>query len=354
MKLATKKSLLSSDFVHLHNHTQYSLLDGLTKIGPLMDFVQEQGMEAIAITDHGTLSGVIEFYKEAKSRGIKPIIGIETYVAPRRYTDKDPTKDKSRYHLILLAMNQQGYQNLMRLSTIANLEGFYYYPRIDHELIEKYNDGIIVLSGCMGSELGDALKQGQYDQAKQIASWYKTVFGDRYYIEVQDHGHPDNPLNNEEQNMVNNMALKLANELNISAVLTCDAHYLKPEDRDAHEILLCVGTGSYLSDEKRMTLRDFPLYVEQPLEVIKRWGAKNPEVIKNTKIVADRCDLELDLGKILIPKFSVPKGETEKTFLHKLTYRGLAWRYGGQSEDRVAQMSIATAKKNSHLISQNV
>jgi len=345
LKLATKKSLLSSDFVHLHNHTQYSLLDGLTKIGPLMDFVQEQGMEAIAITDHGTLSGVIEFYKEAKSRGIKPIIGIETYVASRRYTDKDPTKDKSRYHLILLAMNQQGYQNLMRLSTIANLEGFYYYPRIDHELIEKYNDGIIVLSGCMGSELGDALKQGQYDQAKQIASWYKTVFGDRYYIEVQDHGHPDNPLNNEEQNMVNNMALKLANELNISAVLTCDAHYLKPEDRDAHEILLCVGTGSYLSDEKRMTLRDFPLYVEQPLEVIKRWGAKNPEVIKNTKIVADRCDLELDLGKILIPKFSVPKGETEKTFLHKLTYRGLAWRYGGQSEDRVAQMSIATAKK---------
>src|SRR5688500_8299961 len=238
--------LRNSDYVHLHNHTQYSLLDGLTQIGPLMDFAKESGMEAVAMTDHGTLSGAIEFYKEAKARDIKPIIGIETYVAARRHTDKDPGKDKNRFHLILLAMNNQGYQNLMQLSTIANLDGYYYYPRIDHELLEKYNEGIIALSACMGGEVGDKLKQNQYDQAVEIAKWYKSIFGDRYYIEIQDHGHPDNPLHSPEQLVVNEQALKLGKELDIPLVVTCDAHYLKHEDQDAHEILLCVGTGSFL------------------------------------------------------------------------------------------------------------
>lgn len=245
-----QRTLSSSDYVHLHNHTQYSLLDGLTKLGPLMDFVADQGMSAVAMTDHGTLSGAIDFYKEAQAKGIKPLIGIETYVAARQHTDKDPVKDKQRFHLILLAMNNTGYQNLMRLSTKANLDGYYYFPRVDHDLLEQYNEGIIALSACMGGEIGDALKQGQYDQARDIAVWYKSVFGDRYYLEIQDHGHPDNPLHSSDQQAINEQVLTLGKELSIPVVVTCDAHYLKHEDQEAHEILLCVGTGSFLSDEK--------------------------------------------------------------------------------------------------------
>ncbi len=340
-----RASLKPSDYVHLHNHTQFSLLDGLTRVGPLMDFTKEHGMEAVAMTDHGTLSGAIEFYKEATARGIKPIIGIETYVAARKHTDKDPQKDKVRYHLILLAMNMQGYQNLMKLSTIANLDGFYYYPRIDHDLLKQYNEGIIALSGCMSGEVGSALKEDQYDQAKKIAEWYKSVFGDRYYLELQDHGHPDNLLASSEQQRINEGILKLGKELDIPVVLTCDAHYLHHEDQDAHEILLCIGTGSYLSDENRMTLKDFPLHVVPPAELIERWGKDHPEVITNTKVIADRCNLEIELGKILIPKFPVPKGETEKSYLDKLVYRGLAWRYGGVDEEKAAKLSTADAKK---------
>ncbi|HWB39172.1 MAG TPA: PHP domain-containing protein, partial [Candidatus Saccharimonadales bacterium] len=177
--MATKTSLKASDYVHLHNHTQYSLLDGLTKVPDLIKHVKESGMKAVAMTDHGTLSGAIEFYKEAKSHGIKPIIGIEAYVAARSLYDKEPGKDKQYYHLILLAMDHAGYQNLMALSTIANLEGYYYKPRIDRKLLAEHNEGLICLSGCANGEVGDAIRQGQYDQAKEIASWYKSQFGDR-------------------------------------------------------------------------------------------------------------------------------------------------------------------------------
>lgn len=334
-----------SDYVHLHNHTQFSLLDGLTRIAPLMDFVAEKGMSAVGMTDHGTLSGAIEFYKEATSRGIKPLIGIETYVAARKHTDKDPQKDKNRYHLIIIAMNNTGYENLMRLSTIANLDGFYYYPRIDHELLEQYNEGLIITSACMGGEIGDAMKQGQYDRAKDIALWYRSVFGDRYYLEVQDHGHPDNPLHSPEQKIVNDQVFRLAKELDIPVVVTCDAHYLKHEDQDAHEILLCVGTGAFLSDEKRMSLKDYPLHVEDPELIVRRWGTEYPEVITNTKVIAERCQINIELDKILIPKFPVPEGEDEKSYLHKLVYRGLAWRYGGVAEDAAATLTIEDAMK---------
>ncbi len=349
--MAGKHTLDASDYVHLHNHTQYSLLDGLTRVGPLINFVKEQSMAAVAITDHGTLSGAIDFYKEAINNEIKPIIGIETYVAARKHTDKDPAHDKNRYHLIILAMNNTGYRNLMMLSTIANLEGFYYFPRIDHELLEQYGEGLIILSACMGGEIGDALKQEQYEQAKKIASWYKKVFGDRYYLEIQDHGHPDNPMHSAEQETVNNQVLKLGKELNIPVVVTCDAHYLRHEDQDAHEILLCVGTGSFLSDEKRMSLKDFPLHVAEPAEVIKRWGDACPEVITNTRAIADRCDVSIDLGKILIPKFPTPAGEDEKSYLHKLVYHGLAWRYGGVSEAKAQKLSIPAVKK---LLKKNI
>jgi len=247
-------SLGAADYVHLHNHTHYSLLDGLQKVEPMLDAVKSMGMSAIAMTDHGTLSGAIEFYKAAKARDIKPIIGMETYVAARSHTDKDAGKDKANYHLILLAMNNTGYKNLMRLSTIANLEGFYYRPRIDHDLLETYNEGIIALSACIGGEVGDALRQGQYEQAKHIALWYKSIFGDRYYIELQDHGHEDHRAKWDEQVAVNKQLRILAKELGIKMVVTCDAHYLTHEDQEAHEILLCVQTGSFIDETNRMKL----------------------------------------------------------------------------------------------------
>ncbi|HVW23391.1 MAG TPA: DNA polymerase III subunit alpha [Candidatus Saccharimonadales bacterium] len=342
---AQQKKLQPSDYVHLHNHTEYSLLDGLTKVPALVAAVKGSGMEAVAVTDHGTLSGTIEFYKEAKSAKIKPIIGMETYVAARSLYDRDPAKDKQNYHLILLAMNQAGYQNLMALSTIANLEGFYYRPRIDRDLLAKHNEGLIALSGCIGGEVGDALRQGQYDQAKATAAWYKEQFGDRYYLEIQDHGHPEHPSHWAEQLNINEQLLKLSKELDIPCVVTCDAHYLKHEDQEAHEILLCVQTGSFLSDDKRMSLKDLELHVTDPQELIKRWGKDHPELITNTKAIADRCDVEIELGSILIPKFPVPRGETERSYLEKLVYRGLAWRYGGKSEKAAAKLDVTEAKK---------
>lgn len=339
------KNILLSDFVHLHNHTQYSLLDGLTKVPDLIAQVKELGMQSVAMTDHGTLSGAIEFYTTAESADIKPIIGIEAYVASRKHTDKEPGRDKQYYHLIILAMNNKGYENLMRLSTIANLHGFYYKPRIDHELLEKYNEGLIILSGCISGEVGDALNQGQYEQAKKIANWYKQVFGDRYYIEIQDHGHPDHPSFWQDQVDVNKQAFKLADELKILTVITGDAHYLHKEDQEAHEILLCVQTGSFLSDQNRMSLKDFELHVADPKDIIKRWGAEHLDSVINTKKIADRCNVEITLGEILIPKFPVPKGKTEASFLKEQLYRGLVWRYAKKSRKSTENLTIEECKK---------
>lgn len=337
--------LKPSDFVHLHNHTHHSLLDGLTKIPDLVNRVKEMGMEAVAITDHGTMSGVIELYKAANEIGIKPILGLEAYVAARTRFDRDPAKDKARYHITLLAMNNQGFQNLMQLSTIANLEGVYYKPRIDHELIEKYNEGIIVLSGCAGSEVSESIRADNYEEAKRITLWYKKIFGDRYYLEMQDHGHPDNPCCWPMQTKINESLARLSKELDIPLVISNDGHYLNLEDQDAHEILLCVGTGSYLSDEKRMSMKDFQLYVTDPNDIIKRWGRDYPDAIKNTKAIADRCDVKIELGGILIPKFKTPNNEDEKTYLHQLVYSGLAYRYGGINREASSKMSIEEAKK---------
>lgn len=339
------KVLAPSDYVHLHNHTHHSLLDGLTKIPALMQHVKGFGMEAVAITDHGTMSGAVEFYKAAGGAGIKPILGMEAYVAARSRHDRDPAKDKARYHLIVLAMNQQGYQNLMKLSTLANLEGMYYKPRIDHELLEAYNEGLIILSGCASGELGENLRVDNYQEAKAIATWYKSIFGDRYYLELQDHGHPDAPAKWDVQVKINQYLEKLSAELDIPCVVTSDAHYLEHADQDSHEILLCVGTGAYLSDEKRMSLKDFELHVTDPKEIIARWGETNPEAVRNTKRIADRCNVTLEFGKILIPKFPTPDDEDEKSYLHKLVWQGLAWRYGGASVEERDTLAIDAARK---------
>lgn len=333
-------ALKASDFVHLHNHTHYSLLDGLQKVPDMLDGVKEMGMDSVAITDHGTLSGAIEFYQGCKDRGLNPIIGMETYVASRKYTDRDPQKDKARFHLILLAMNNQGYENLMRLSTTAIIDGFYHKPRVDHDLLEKYSDGLIVLSGCMGGEISENLVQGQDKKAEEIAEWYKQVFGDRYYIELQDHGH-----NQPRQAELNDKLLALADKLDIPAVVTCDAHYLNKEDEDAHEILLCVQTGSFLSDTNRMSLAGWELYVSKPEEVIERWGETRPDVITNTRKIANLCNVQIELDKILIPKFPTPKGKDEKTYLDELVYQGLAWRYSDKSIEEASELSVIECKK---------
>jgi DNA polymerase-3 subunit alpha len=337
---APTAQLTPADYVHLHNHTHHSLLDGLTKVGELVECVKNLGMEAVAMTDHGTMSGAVEFYKAGKEAGIKPIIGMEAYVAARSRHDRDPGKDKARYHLILLAMNETGYQNLMQLSTTANLEGMYYKPRIDHELLEKYNEGLIVLSACASGEIGEQLRMDNYEEAKRIASWYKSVFGDRYYLELQDHGHPDCPAKWDVQVGINKGLDRLSAELDIPCVVTSDGHYVTHEDQDAHEILLCVGTGAFLSDEKRMSLKDFELHVTDPADIIKRWSGTNPQAVMNTRAIADRCNVEMELGRILIPTFPVPEGETEKTFLDKLVYQGVAVRYNNVPLDEARLMSI--------------
>ena len=336
--------LRPSDYVHLHNHTHHSLLDGLTKIPDLINRTKELGMEAVAITDHGTMSGSIEFYKAAIDAGIKPILGFEAYVASRSRHDLDPSKDKTRFHITLLAMNNQGYQNLMQLSTLAHLEGTYYKPRVDHELLEKYGEGLIVLSGCAGSEVSMSLRGDNYQAAKDIALWYKSVFGDRYYLEMQNHDW-------DQQIKINKYLQKLSKDIDVPLVISNDGHYLVHDDKDAHEILLCVGTGAFLSDKDRMSFRQFDLHVTDPQEIIVKWGKDNSEAILNTKKVSDRCNVKLELGRILIPTFPTPVGESEKSYLDELVYRGLAWRYGGKKRDETANLSVDKAKK---LIPENV
>ena len=342
----TFEELIPSDFVHLHTHTYHSLLDGLTKIDDLIDNVKASGMEAVAITDHGTMSGAIEFFKEAISKGVKPILGIESYVAARTRFDRDPAHDKPRYHLILLAKNQIGWQNLCSLTTKAWVEGQYYKPRIDHDIMAEHSEGVICLSGCAGSEISESIRAGDFEKAKELASWYKSVYGDDFYLELQDHGHPECPNHWEVQKEINDGLFRLHEELDIPMVVTCDSHYLTHENQDAHEILLCVGTGSYLNDEKRMSLKEFDLFVTDPKDIIERWGKIDPEIILNTKRVAEKVNFEFEFGKILIPKFPLPDGEeSEKGFLDKLVFQGLGERYAGIPVDEVKKMTIPEVRE---------
>ena len=337
----TFEELVPSDFVHLHTHTYHSLLDGLTKINDLVDNVKASGMEAVAITDHGTMSGAIEFFKEATSKGVKPILGIEAYVAARTRFDRDPAHDKPRYHLVLLAKNQIGWQNLCSLTTKAWVEGQYYKPRIDHDIMAEHSEGVVCLSGCAGSEISESIRAGDFEKAKELASWYKSVYGEDFYLELQDHGHPECPNHWEVQKEINDGLFRLHEELDIPMVVTCDSHYLTHENQDAHEILLCVGTGSYLNDEKRMSLKEFDLFVTDPRDIIERWGKVDPEIILNTKRIAEKVNFEFEFGKILIPKFPLPEGEeSEKGFLDKLVFQGLGERYAGIPVDEVKKMMI--------------
>ncbi|MBR2994915.1 DNA polymerase III subunit alpha [Candidatus Saccharibacteria bacterium] len=337
--------LKPSDFVHLHNHTHYSLLDGLTKVPELVKFVKDEGMEAVAVTDHGTMSGLVELYKECNDAGIKPILGLEAYVAARKMTDRDPAHDKQRFHITLLAMNNKGFENLCRIMSNAEINGKYYKPRTDHDELEKYNEGIICLSGCMGSEISEAIRAGDDERALKLIDWYSKVFKDRFYLEMQDHGHPKSTTHSAEQKKVNDWLMAHAEELKLPLVVTCDAHYLKHEDQDAHEVLLCVGTAANLSDTNRMTLKDFDLHVISAKDIIDHWEETCPEAVRNTKRIADRCNVDLQLGRILIPKFPVPDGEDEKTFLDKLVFQGLVYRYGGKKLNETVDLDVTECRK---------
>jgi len=337
--------LRASDFVHLHNHTHYSLLDGLTKVDELIDFVKSEGMEAVGVTDHGTMSGLLDVYKTARESGVKPVLGLEAYVAARGMEDRDPAKDKERFHITLLAMDNKGFENLCRLATEAETRGKYYRPRIDHDVMEKYSEGIICLSGCAGSEISEKLKAGDEKGARELVDWYAKVYLGRFYLEMQDHGHPDSSTHWDEQRKINEGLQKIAKETGLPLVVTCDGHYLHLEDQEAHEVLLCVGTGSNMSDENRMSLKDFELHVIPPTDIIARWGKDFPEAILNTKKIADACNVELDLGRILLPKFPVPKGETEKTYLEKLIFQGLAERYGVMTRAQAKTAEVVKIRK---------
>lgn len=333
-----KQSQKTVDFVHLHNHTHYSLLDGLQKVKGMLDKIEGLGQTAVAITDHGTLSGAIEFYKEAKARGIKPIIGMEAYVAPRKHTDRDLAEDRNPYHLTLLAKNETGYKNLMKLSTIACLDGFYYKPRLDHDLIEQYKSGIICLSGCVSSEVGTKILNGDLKGARETVRWYKNVFGkDHYFLEMQPH------IEWEPQKRVNDELKKIAAEENLELVITGDAHYTNSDDHDPHDILLCVQTGSTVEDPKRMKMeQDLSLHSG---ESILAKFPDHPEAVANSVKIANMCNLELKLGKILIPTFDVPEGETESSYLRKLVFQGAARRYGNVPKEDLTLVTEAKAQK---------
>ncbi|MBM2820556.1 MAG: polymerase alpha subunit [Candidatus Berkelbacteria bacterium] len=306
-------------FVHLHTHSHYSLLDGLGKIPELVSRAKELGMEAMALTDHGSMYGVINFYKECKNQGIKPIIGVETYVSPRRMEDKVPRIDAKPFHLILLAKNIQGYKNLLHLVTQAHLRGHYYRPRVDKELLKQYSEGLIASTACAFGEIPQTILGGNWAKVLETTKIYQNIFGkDNFYLELQDH--PEFA----EQKTINEGLKKLSEELKIPLICTADIHYIKPEDRDAHEVLLAVQTGKNLDDESRMSLKETDLSVRPAEEFEKIFGS---ETCENTVKIANKCNLELKFGDPILPKFILPEGETPKTYLEKLAWKGLKERY---------------------------
>jgi DNA polymerase-3 subunit alpha len=308
-------------FTHLHVHSHYSLLDGLGKIPDLVSRAKELGMTSLALTDHGVMYGAIEFYEECKKQEIKPIIGVEAYIAPRKMTDKDAKVDTRYYHLILLAKNDTGYKNLLKIVTASHLKGYYYKPRIDKDFLREHADGLIALSACMGGEV-PSLAVSSKKKATEAIKFYQEVFGkDNFFLELQFH--PDYP----DQNKANEKLIELAKDLNVPLVATNDIHYVRKDDKDAHEILLAVQTGKDYDDESRMTLKEFDLSMNSPEEMADHFKDL-PEALENTQKIAEKCNLEIQLGKTIMPKFEVPKSFTAETYLKKLCEEGAKNRYG--------------------------
>ena len=315
------------NFTHLHVHTEYSLLDGSNKIKEYVDRVRELGMDSAAITDHGVMYGVIDFYRAARAAGINPILGCEVYVAPGSRFDREAGSGDDRYyHLVLLAENNQGYSNLMKIVSKGFVEGFYYKPRVDLSLLEKYHEGIIALSACLAGEVARFLTRGMYEDAKKAALRYQDIFGKgNFFLELQDHGIP-------EQQNVNQQLLKMHRETGIELVATNDVHYTLAEDAQPHDVLLCLQTGKKLTDEDRMRYEGGQYYVKSP-EEMERLFPYAPEALENTHKIAQRCHVEIEFGVTKLPKFDVPEGYTSWEYLNELCFKGLEERYQPVTEE---------------------
>ncbi len=317
------------DFVHLHLHTEYSLLDGFSKIKKVMQRAKEMNMPAVAITDHGTMFGVVEFYMAAQEAGIKPVIGLEAYMAPRDMRSRDP-RDKGANHLLLLAENQKGYQNLLEIASASQLEGFYYHPRIDHEFLESHAEGLICTTACLAGEIPSMIRRGNIDGARKRLEWYLDLFGrDNFFIELQDHNIP-------ELYEVNKKLLEFGKEYNLEFVATNDAHYVDPGDWKYQDILLAIQTGAKLTDEKRFRMSDHSYYFRSPEEMERLFGDV-PGALSNTVKIAERCFVDLEPHGYHLPIFPLPEGENDQSMLRKNCEKGLIWRYGEHAEDKVVR-----------------
>ncbi|WP_282926762.1 DNA polymerase III subunit alpha, partial [Helcococcus kunzii] len=305
------------EFTHLHLHTEYSLLDGFCRIDKVLDRCEQYNMKSVAITDHGVMFGVIEFYKKAKARGIKPIIGCEVYVTPGDYKSKT-TDDKKRYHLILLAENWNGYQNLIKLVSEAHINGFYYKPRVDKNLLRKHSDGLICLSACLSGEVQDFLRVDDYDSAKNAALEYRDIFGkDNFFLELQDHGLM-------EQKKVNIFLKKLSKELSIPLVATNDAHYTDQDDAKTHDVLLCIGTGATVNQDKRMRFPNNQFYFKSQEEMNELFK-DSPEALANTQVIAERCNVDFVFHEMHLPHFEINQNHAE--YLKEMTLKGINTKY---------------------------
>jgi len=315
-------------FVHLHVHTEYSLLDGLSNISRLIERTKEMGMPAVAITDHGVMFGVIEFYLAAKAAGIKPIIGIEAYLARRKMTDRDSKKDARSYHQLLLAENDAGYRNLLKIASVSQLEGFYYKPRIDMDYLANHNEGLIATTGCLSGPVPRAIQEDNLPKAQEMVDWYYEVFGpDRFFFELQDHKIPELPK-------INQAIIELARRYNGRFIAANDVHYIDKEDAELQDIMLCVQTGAMLSETNRMRMTDNSYYLRSPQEMTQLFGHV-PGAIENTLEIADRCNVDLDFHGYHLPLFDVPDGHDGKSYLRELCEAGLLRRYGTHAEDKV-------------------
>ena len=308
-----------ADFVHLHLHSQFSLLDGANRLDDVVAAAAEAGMPALALTDHGNLFGAIEFYKKARAAGVKPILGVEAYITPGRMTDRqlDPSGDNN--HLVLLAENETGYRNLLKLTSRAYLEGFYYKPRIDHDLLRKHSEGLIGLSACLKGEVNQRILANRATEAEAKVKEYLDVFGPgNFFLELQDHGLP-------EQQQANEVLRGIAGRLGASLVVTNDCHYLKKGDDEAHDVLLCIGTQRLLDDPDRLRYASKDFYLKGADEMFERFP-KDARAIENTVAIAERCNLEIDTGTFHLPEFPVPAGETLASYFENVTREGFEER----------------------------
>ncbi len=311
-------------FAHLHVHTEYSLLDGFSKIKKLVQRTKELGMDSIAITDHGTMFGVVEFFMAAKDAGVKPILGLETYVAARRMSDRDSQKDKHSYHLLLLAENETGYKNLLKIASASQLDGFYYYPRVDHEFLEQHSEGIIASTSCMSGEVPRTILNKGVEAGREVLEWYINVFGkDNFFVELQNHNIPELPA-------LNKTLLDLGKRFGLQTIATNDVHYINREDARLQDIMLCIQTGSLLSDPNRMRMTGDSFYLRSPQEMAALFP-ENPEALKNTLMVAERCNVDITRKGYHLPQFEVPDGFTAESYLRKLCEEGLVRKYGAKA-----------------------